>query len=61
MSGSLTVVWSGADAENAVTALRTRALNGRLAVLHRDLLWVLDFHLHLVPDAIGFGHLSSFP
>ena len=38
-----------------------RALDGGLAVLHRDLLGVLDFDLLLVLDAIGLGHVGSPP
>ena len=38
---------------------RAGALDRRLAVLHRDLLGVLDFDLLLVLDAIGLGHVGS--
>ena len=58
-SGSRDGSASAADAEDAVAALRARALRRRLAVLHRDLLRVLDLDLHLVPDAICLSHLSS--
>src|SRR5207247_1750512 len=47
---------SAADLEDLVAALRAGALQRRLAVLHRDPLRVLDFDLHLVLDAVGFGH-----
>ena len=47
---------SAADSEDLAAAQRAGALERRLAVLHRDLLGVLDFDLLLVLDAIGFGH-----
>ena len=55
------VASASADPEDAVPALRASALHSGLPVLHRDLLRVLDLDLHLVPDAIGFSHLSSLP
>src|SRR4029077_8901786 len=47
---------SAADLEDLAATLRARALQRRLAVLHRDPLRVHDFDLHLVLDAIGFSH-----
>src|SRR4051812_18645263 len=47
---------SAADLEDLAATLGAGALQGRLAVLHRDLLRVLDFDLHLVLDAVGFRH-----
>src|SRR5262245_1278657 len=47
---------SAADLEDLPAALRACALERRLAVLHRDPLRVLDFDLHLVLHAVGFGH-----
>src|SRR6266540_1093140 len=47
---------SGSDPEHLVAALRTRAGNCRLAVLHGDALGIDDFDLLLVLDAIGLGH-----
>src|SRR3954470_8070276 len=49
-------VASAADLENLAAALRAGPLEGRLAVLHRDALGVLNLDLFLVLDAIGFGH-----
>ena len=48
---------SAADAEDLAAADRAGALDRRLAVLHRDLLGVLDFNLLLVLDAICLGHV----
>ena len=50
---------SAADPEDLAAADRAGALDRRLAVLHRDLLGVLDFDLLLVLDAIGLGHVGS--
>src|SRR5512138_2713953 len=47
---------SAADLEDLAAALRAGALKSRLAVLHRDLLRVLDLDLHLVLDAVRLGH-----
>src|SRR4029077_213551 len=52
-------VWSdasAADLEHLGAALRAGALERRLAVLHRDVLRVLDFDFHLVLDAVGLSH-----
>src|SRR5690242_12526705 len=47
---------AGADAEDLAATERAGALDRGLAVLHRDLLGVLDFDLLLVLDAISLGH-----
>src|SRR3954465_11443515 len=47
---------SAADLEDLGAALRAGALERGLAVLHRDLLRVLDFDLHLVLHAVGHRH-----
>src|SRR5688572_30330834 len=52
---------SAADPEHARAALGTGPLRGGLAVLHGDLLGVLDLDLFLVLDAIRLSHISSFP
>jgi len=46
------------DAEYLATATRAGALNGRLAILHRDFLGILDLDLLLVLDAITLGHVE---
>src|SRR4029079_19583046 len=50
---------AASDLEDRAPALRAGPLEGRLAVLHGDLLGVLDFDLHLVLHAVGFRHLGS--
>src|SRR5450759_3164961 len=47
---------SAADPEDLAAALRAGALERRLAVLHRDLLRVLDLDLGLVLDAVSLSH-----
>src|SRR5450759_1312789 len=49
---------SGADPEDLAAAVRADALGRRLAILHGDLLGVLDHDLLLVLDAIALGHGS---
>src|SRR4051794_27518705 len=50
---------AAADPEDLAAADRAGALDRGLAVLHRDLLGVLDFDLLLVLDAIGLCHVGS--
>src|SRR6188472_3300051 len=52
---------SAADLEDLSAADRAGALERGLAVLHRDLLRVLDLDLLLVLDAVGLCHLSTPP
>src|SRR5512141_2600647 len=49
---------SAADLVDLAATDRAGALEGRLAVLHRDVLGVLDFDLLLVLDAVSLCHIS---
>src|SRR5690242_13587791 len=49
---------SAADLEHLAAALGARPLERRLAVLHRDLLRILDLDLLLVLHAVGLCHLA---